>query len=83
MKFDWTISLGSLIQLIVLIAALWRVSIVLARKFAVMENQISELMSMKAVVEECRQATGQLIVKMDALWDWFTNRLERRHETTK
>lgn len=73
MKFEWSISLGTLLHLAGIVVAVIVAYVKLNGKVGQLQDFVREIREWKLP-----ERLGSLETKMDALWDWFTNNLERR-----
>ena len=75
MKFDWTISLGTVLHLFGLLIILVFAYAKVAQKIETFEQAIHEIKGWKVP-----EALAEMRTKIDAMWDYFMNNLERRRE---
>ena len=73
MKFEWTITLGTLLHLVGLVLAV-------LVGYIKLNGKVSQCMDFVREVREWKltERLTSVETKMDALWDWFTTNLERR-----
>lgn len=77
LKLDWTISLGNLVQIILLIAAIAELYVRINERLVKLEESKETLNKL----EEKLDALASLEAKVNMMYEWWQKKIERRYDT--
>lgn len=79
MKFDWTISVGTIIHAIIIVSTLLGLYVNLRVWMRGVDLQLKAIPRLEEKVDTIGEVVPVLVTKVESLWEWFTTRLERRN----